>query len=1069
LRCYTGQDAGLRQKMYTEIGRCLQKGETAFMLVPEQYTLEAELEALEALHLKGSFDFQVLSPARLFTRIFDSAGRPEQTRIDERGRVTLLCALMGDLELKRYKNAQKKPGFAQRMATEIARCKQSGLQPEDLLRSASDMGACALADKLEDTAKVWAAYEDVLAGRFLDGEDERFRALERMPQADFLQGAHIWARGFELVSPALADTLLALESVASEVTLLIPCSSGRDRECWEPVRTSLMRLNRRFQGQIRFQEISSDDAQGEIAHLAREMSAYPSRSRMDIPASLSISPLKTPEEEACYAVGLIRELVRTNGWRYRDCAILCENLPAYADRLRRAATLYGVPLFSEEQRPAVSHSAARYILCALKMIGRGYPVSESRLLLRTGCTSLSFDECDTLSNYIYEFGIRGSMWKKPFTRGGEKRIAQAEPLREKFITPLLTAEARIKAAKTVHEMLIAIWQLAEDAQLAQRLSQEASRLFENGHMVEAAESAQIWNRIIGEFDQLDTLLGQRCMPVSEVARLLETGLCAATVSPLPQSNDAVSAASVSRVRSRPFRAIVIIGAVDSQPMQDDGLFDAGERSQLEESSGVWFPPDGEGRMRLRALDYKNAVSLAREHLAMTWPLGSSGERNAFGYPVRWTKRIYPNLTERSSDAILRTLYSAPEAAAVLASAASRASGTGTEKELARSALLEASVHCPPAAPPQAETHLDALVARKLYGGPMSVHITRLETFAFCPFHHFVQYGLRPYLMRPFEYELRDRGELVHTAMERFFRESPGQETPLEAMARAETIACDLVMQTVQAERMQDDPLYTALTDSLIRRVRAAADAAVFQLEGSQFQVCATETSFGERRPIAYARTRDANIPLSGRIDRMDLAQGERRLIRVVDYKSSRSHTLDLPKLYYSLQLQLPIYLAVASQMYHAEPAGAYYLPAVGLVPKTDETDPAAIARVRRKELALSGVTASDPYILGASSSVPDIALGITLLKDGSPRKSSKVISPDGLSALSDYALNRASHLTDRIRQGEAGVCPLRLENDSACTYCEYAAACQVDAPPKRLPALTSDDALQKILDGETPD
>jgi ATP-dependent helicase/DNAse subunit B len=60
------------------------------------------------LHLKGSFDFQVLSPARLFTRIFDSAGRPEQTRIDERGRVTLLCALMGDLELKRYKNAQKK-------------------------------------------------------------------------------------------------------------------------------------------------------------------------------------------------------------------------------------------------------------------------------------------------------------------------------------------------------------------------------------------------------------------------------------------------------------------------------------------------------------------------------------------------------------------------------------------------------------------------------------------------------------------------------------------------------------------------------------------------------------------------------------------------------------------------------------------------------------------------------------------------------------------------------------------------------------------------------------------------
>ena len=38
------------------------------------------LEAFEALGLSGSFDFQVLSPARLFSRAFEAAGRPPQAR-----------------------------------------------------------------------------------------------------------------------------------------------------------------------------------------------------------------------------------------------------------------------------------------------------------------------------------------------------------------------------------------------------------------------------------------------------------------------------------------------------------------------------------------------------------------------------------------------------------------------------------------------------------------------------------------------------------------------------------------------------------------------------------------------------------------------------------------------------------------------------------------------------------------------------------------------------------------------------------------------------------------------------
>ncbi len=1062
MRCYTGPDAALRQIMYQEIAQCLKEGRRAYLLVPEQYTLEAELEAFEVLGLSGSFDFQVLSPARLFSRTFEASGRPPQARVDERGRVTLLTALMDGLELTRYKNAQRRPGFVQRMAAEIARCKQTGLTPLSLREAALSMGPCALTDKLSDTAAVWEVYERELEGRFLDGEDERFRALERLPHCDFLENARLWARGFELVSPALADILCALDKVCEQTALLAPCSDGRDRDCWQPVEKSLERLAERFGGGMTLRRIAGTGETGsETAFFAREMSAYPTQKWQKKPEHISVFALKTCEEEADFAVGRVRELVRKNGWRYRDCAILCENMVEYADRLNRAAALYGVPLFAEEQRCALSHPAAQYLLLALRLVRRGYPADAARLLLRTGYTGLNQQECDILSNYIYEYGIRGSLWKKPFSRGENKgRAQQAEPLRERFIAPFLALEGRLKEAHTAREILTALWQLADEAGLQKALETGAQKLFDDGYMVEASESAQVWNRIVGEFDQLNELLGEKKLKPQDVERLLEAGLGASQITPLPQSNDAVCAASISRVRARPFKAIVLIGASDAQPIRDEGLFDDGERMQLSDISGAWFPPDGDGRVRLRALDYKNAVALAGESLTITYPIGPSGDRSSYGYPVRWARRVFPELSEGSPEEALRTLYCAPEAASVLSAAARDSGGDRAEGRLARSALREAGPFAPVSAAPNDGT-LDANLARKLYGGPGSVSVSRLETFAACPFHHFVQYGLRPFLMRPYEYEAQDQGTLMHRAMETIFQNPPA--SPEEA-ARIAREVVESLSRTEQSERMLDDPLAPGLLAGLMRRASFAADAAVFQLQGSAFRVAATEMPFGLMNPLVFAQGLDAAVPIEGRIDRIDLwRDAGRSFARVVDYKSSSSQSVDLMQLYHGLQLQLPVYLAAACMDRKARPAGAYYFPTAGKIPETDETGPETIRMTRRKNMALKGITAGDMDILTASSPNLSEVLGITITQKGEPAKSGKVVTAEQLAALSDFALRKAGQFVDAIRRGDARVDPVRCGQYTSCRFCEFAAICRVDGKITKLPGMSHDEALEMIM------
>ena len=64
MRFVTGRAAEVRRRLYDELGAALSEaGERPVMLlVPEQYTLQAELDVMDELNLAGSFRFQVLSP-----------------------------------------------------------------------------------------------------------------------------------------------------------------------------------------------------------------------------------------------------------------------------------------------------------------------------------------------------------------------------------------------------------------------------------------------------------------------------------------------------------------------------------------------------------------------------------------------------------------------------------------------------------------------------------------------------------------------------------------------------------------------------------------------------------------------------------------------------------------------------------------------------------------------------------------------------------------------------------------------------------------------------------------------
>ena len=248
IRCLTGRSRALRPRLYEELRAALNDGANTplIVLVPEQYTLESEREIMAALGLNGSFRLQVMSPARLISRLFEAAGRPTETRVDERGRVMLMHAALKNLsrELSWYRGAQHRPGFSALAARQVKELKQAGYTPDRLLVLANDLRPGPLKSKLADLSAVWTAYESALKGRFMDSEDELMLALSRVERADFLRGARVWAYGFELISPTLGSALVELGRTR-DAALFLPLvndEAARDVEAFEPVAKSLKRF-----------------------------------------------------------------------------------------------------------------------------------------------------------------------------------------------------------------------------------------------------------------------------------------------------------------------------------------------------------------------------------------------------------------------------------------------------------------------------------------------------------------------------------------------------------------------------------------------------------------------------------------------------------------------------------------------------------------------------------------------------------------------------------------------------------------------------------------------------------
>ena len=232
-----------------------------------------------------------------------------------------------------------------------------------------------------------------------------------------------------------------------------------------------------------------------------------------------------------------------------------------------------------------------------------------------------------------------------------------------------------------------------------------------------------------------------------------------------------------------------------------------------------------------------------------------------------------------------------------------------------------------------------------------------------------------------------------------------------------------------------------------------------QLREGDFVPASFEMSFQKVEnldAVNIALSKDEKMKLRGRIDRIDTYEDEEHVyVKVIDYKSGNKK-FDLAALYYGLQLQLVVYMNVATQITAAKHpdkevvpgALLYYHVADPLIKTEGEMTPEEVNQALLKELRTTGIVNQDEKVislLDKNFTDQSLVVPIERKKDGTYSARSSVIDRQDYEIVSQFVSHKIRQFGREILNGNVAVNPCEQGGRNSCTYCAYRGVCEFEA------------------------
>jgi ATP-dependent helicase/nuclease subunit B len=383
-----------------------------------------------------------------------------------------------------------------------------------------------------------------------------------------------------------------------------------------------------------------------------------------------------------------------------------------------------------------------------------------------------------------------------------------------------------------------------------------------------------------------------------------------------------------------------------------------------------------------------------------------------------------------------------------------------------------------------EAALSPAIISRLFVSPLAARITRIESFAACPFQHFAAHSLGLRGRAQSDVTALDLSRVYHSVLQNVVNEMVRAKRDWSD-ASPRTSALIHTQTAAVGKSLRDEiMLSTSRNQYLLQRVEKTLEQVMAAQEAAirrgQFRPAKVDLHFGDgaRWPALSVPTPGGKrVDISGSIDRIDIVKtpdGDR--VSVLDYRL-RVDPLALDRVYHGLSLQLLTYLLVLQSTGQElvgrplTPAAAFYVrllrqledirhPSDALSPD----DPKFDLQVKPRGVFDSNfVRALDSDLVTGPSDVVQVHVN----RDGAigKRNYSDAAGPDEFAALLRLVRQRIGETVDRLLSGDIRVLPVRIRQESPCARCDFCSVCRFDPAVNRyrvLESLNREEVLSRV-------
>ncbi len=1147
--CFGASGAGKSTRIYQEvIDRSMDDlGTNFFIIVPDQFTMQTQKDVVRMHPSHAIMNIDVLSFSRLSHRIFEEVGWSSISVLNDLGKSLVLrrvSDILGDRLPIIGKNMHK-PGFIDEVKSTISEFMQYGIGDDSLAvleEKSRERGALNL--KIKDLRLLYSEFLNYINGKYITTEETLDVLCRAIDKSGLLKDSIVIFDGFTGFTPIQYRVLKELMRVCREVVVSITISPKEDPYSGSFEEQELFMLSKKTVLDLEKLEYLVETSRAEnvsipsfeayrnmrnnenldifitdvpvkrlennpsMAFLEHNLFRYNSNKYDGPDNNIAIYSANTPDEEIRQTMIKISDLVRTGDHAYRDIAIVCGSLDNYSDIVDKQASKFNIPVYIDKNSGLLLNPFIEYITSAINVVISGYRYEDVFHYMRSGMTDFSNEDTDILENYVRALGIKGKkQWDDRFMRrmprkfmsgkradeATDKEVALLNRLDDmrKNISEDLAPLFEVKKGK-VSSITEALLKVAEKGRCAEKLDAYREKFEARGDRKKAKEYEQIYDKIIDLLKQMDDLMGDEVLELSEYKDILSAGFSEIEVGTIPQDVDRVIVGDIERTRLREIKVLFFVGVNDGYIPSNAGgggiLSDIDKQFLVDLDTGVELAPTPRQQMYIQRLYLYMNLTKPTERLFLSYSeLSGDGKSMRPAYLISKITGMYPGIDiERPENGDFESQNASfidsrdkladmiREYALGIQSDEDRTNFLTLYKTIKDYLISEEGdktiEKITEAAFKRYENKpLAKMIALSLYGANLENSVSRLEQFASCCYAHFVKYGLHIDERKEYEFNVADLGNVFHAVLEKYTSEvmkgdkkwrELDKATSDEILNRALTECVEGYGETILLSSARNQYMIERIKRILTRTV----DTLQYQLTKGRFEPAFVEMDFreaGNIDEINIALSEDEKrhitekMKLHGRIDRIDLYEdADNVYVKVIDFKSG-NHKFNVASLYYGLQLQLVMYMNVATALEKKISGDKNIVPAALLyyhvddpmAEGTDNLQPDAINETIRQKLRTTGLVNENQNVIqlldeglsGKSDVIP-----VAYKKDGSLTSTSDSVSDSDYQAISRFTEKKIREFGKSILNGEISINPYKMGEKTSCTYCAYKSICGYD-------------------------